>query len=181
MRITVSVSIQADDDSPAVADDVFTCERTSPLSPDTVGLHLDEAKALLSGVQETMVAEQAKAALAGNAVCLSCGAARRHKDARQIVVRTLFGVVRLSSPRWWQCGCTTHAHATVSPLAAMLPERATPELVYVETKFAALAAYGASARPTPTSQAARFLGYEIRAQHANTKITRGRRWGVFPR
>jgi len=26
-----------------------------------------------------------------------------------------------------------------------------------------------------TSQAARFLGYEIRAQHANTKITRGRR------
>jgi hypothetical protein len=146
MRITVSVSIQADDDSPAVADEVFTCERTSPLSPDTVGLHLDEAKALLSGVQETMVAEQAKAALAGNAVCLSCGAARRHKDARQIVVRTLFGVVRLSSPRWWQCGCTTHAHATVSPLAAMLPERATPELVYVETKFAALAAYGASAR-----------------------------------
>jgi hypothetical protein len=145
MRITVSVSIQADDDSPAVADDVFTCERTSPLSADTVGLHLDEAKAPLSGVQETMVAEQAKATLAGNAVCPSCGAARRHKDTRQIVVRTLFGVVRLSSPRWWQCGCTTHAHATVSPLAAMLPERATPELVYVETKFAALAAYGASA------------------------------------
>ena len=70
-----------------------------------------------------MVAEQAKAALAGNAVCLSCGAARRHKDARQIVVRTLFGVVRLSSPRWWQCGCTTHAHATVSPLAVARSER----------------------------------------------------------
>src|SRR5664280_893073 len=146
MRVTVSVTIQPDGDgAPAVAGDVFTCERTSPLAPDTVGLHLDEAKALLTGVQDTMVAAQARAAVAENAVCPGCGAARRHKDTRQIVVRTLYGVLRLDSPRWRQCGCTPHAHATISPLTALLPERATPELMYLEAKFAALASYGASA------------------------------------
>ena len=73
MKITVSVTIQADDDAPAVVSDVFTLNRDH-LAPDTIGLHLDDAKDLLSAVQEKMVDEQARAALAEQAACPSCGA-----------------------------------------------------------------------------------------------------------
>ena len=72
--------------------------------------------------------------------------ARRHKDARAIVVRTLFGVLRLASPRWWHCCRPSHGTVTFSPLAALLAERITPELLYLEAKFAGLASYGTSAK-----------------------------------
>jgi hypothetical protein len=70
----------------------------------------------------------------------------RHKDARTILVRTLFGTLRLPSPRWHRCGCAPTSDRTFSPLAALLPERTTPELAYLETKFAGLVSYGLSAR-----------------------------------
>jgi hypothetical protein len=144
MKITVSVTIQADDDVAAVVSDVFTIKRETP-EPASMGLHLDEAQDLLAAVQEKMVGEQARAALAQATTCPSCGAAHRHKDARTIVVRTLFGVLRLASPRWWRCSCTPGSTTTFSPLAQLLPERTTPELQYLEAKFAALVSYGASA------------------------------------
>ncbi len=145
MKISVQVSIQADDDAPTVVHEVFALERGA-LAPDTVGLRLDEAKDLLAAVQEKMVAEQAGAALAEKAACPSCGTTHRHKDFRDIVVRTLFGTLRLPSPRWWHCSCSPHEHRTFSPLAELLSERTTPELLYLEAKFAGLASYGTSAR-----------------------------------
>ena len=62
------------------------------------------------------------------------------------MVRTLFGTLRLPSPRWWRCPCSPGQTRTFSPLAAALPDRVTPELFYLEAKFAALASYGISAR-----------------------------------
>jgi hypothetical protein len=145
MKITVSVSIQDGDDTPAEVCEVFALERGA-LAPGTVGLQLDEAKDLLAAVQEKMVAGQAAAALAETAACPRCGGAHRHKDSRDIVVRTLFGTPRLSSPRWWRCPCSPGQTRTFGPLAAALPDRSTPELFYLEAKFAALASYGTSAR-----------------------------------
>ena len=51
MKITVQVSIQADDNTPTVVHEVFALERGA-LAPDTVGLRLAEAKDLLAAVQE---------------------------------------------------------------------------------------------------------------------------------
>jgi hypothetical protein len=62
------------------------------------------------------------------------------------VVRSLFGTLRLASPRWWHCGCQPQARATFSPLAAVLPTRVTPELQYLEAKFAGLVSYGLTAQ-----------------------------------
>jgi hypothetical protein len=145
MKITVSVTIQADDGTPAVVSDVFTLEREA-LAPDSLGLHLNEAKDILAAVQEKMVGEQVQVALGEAATCPACEAAHRHKDTRQIVVRTLFGVLRLASPRWWHCSCSIHEAATFSPLAELLPERTTPELSYLEAKFAGLVSYQTSAK-----------------------------------
>jgi hypothetical protein len=57
MKVTVSVTLEADDDTPAVVHEVFSLKRGA-LAPDTVGLQLAEAKDLLSAVQEKMVNEQ---------------------------------------------------------------------------------------------------------------------------
>jgi len=145
MKITVSVTIQADDGTPAVVSDVVTLEREA-LAPGSLGLHLDEAKDILAAVQEKMAGEQVQVALSEAATCPACEAAHRHKDTRQIVVRTLFGVLRVASPRWWHCSCSAHEAATFSPLAELLPERTTPELLYLEAKFAGLVPYQTSAK-----------------------------------
>lgn len=87
MKVTVQVVIEADDDASGVRD-VFTLQRGT-LAPDTLGLRLDEAKDILCAVQETVVEAQVTAALVAQAPCPHCQTPRRHKDARDIVVRSL--------------------------------------------------------------------------------------------
>ncbi len=48
----------------------------------------------------------------------------------------------MPNPRWEHCDCQPHTEKTFRPLAALLPERTSPELLYLETKWAALASYG---------------------------------------
>jgi hypothetical protein len=88
---------------------------------------------------------QVSAAIARQVACPDCGRARRHKDTRTIVVRSLFGALRLASPRWWHCDCRDQPARTFQPLARLLPERTTPELAYQQARFAALVSYGITA------------------------------------
>jgi hypothetical protein len=145
MKVMVQVVLEADDDTPTVVHDVFQLER-GPLAIDTLGLQLAEAKDLLSAVQGALVEEQVKAALAAQMACPHCGTARRHKDVHGIVVRTLFGTLRLASPRWLHCLCSRQMTRTFRPLAALLSERTTPELLFLEAKFAGLVSYGLNAK-----------------------------------
>jgi hypothetical protein len=145
MRVRIQVVIDSDDDGPPVVHAVANVVRAD-LHIDTLGLQLAEAKNLLQRVQEVVIGEQVRACLAEQEDCPACGRARRHKDADTIVVRTLFGTLHLRSPRWWQCSCQPQPTRTFSPLAAVLPERATPELLYLESKFSGLVSYGLSAR-----------------------------------
>ena len=61
------------------------------------------------------------------------------------MVRSLFGALRLASPRWWHCDCRDQPTRTFQPLAALLPERTTPELAYLQARFAGLVSYGITA------------------------------------
>ena len=143
MKVTVQVVVDGDDESTEVRE-VFALERGA-VTPDTLGLRLGEAKDLLCAVQETVVDAQVKGTLAAQAACPHCGTPRRHKDTRAIVVRTLFGTMQLPSPCWWHCPCQPQPRKTFRPLAVLLPERSTPELSYLQAKFAALASYGVTA------------------------------------
>ncbi len=145
MRLRVQVVVEADDGEAEVVRDVFELV-PRPLAPDTVGVGLAEAKELLAAVQEAIVDEQVTAALAEQEDCRGCGRRHRHKDTRTIVLRTLFGTLRLPSPRWYRCSCQPQPTKTFSPLVGLLPERTTPELVYLEAKFAGLVSYGLSAK-----------------------------------
>ena len=56
MRIRIQVVIEADQEAtPACVEEVACFERGS-LSPETLGLRLDEAKQMLAGVQQVMTA-----------------------------------------------------------------------------------------------------------------------------
>ena len=144
MKITVQIVLHADDDTETVVREAFTVQRGA-LAPETLGLQLEEAKDLLSTVQDTLVEHQVAAAMASAASCPDCGIPHRHKDSRPIVIRTLFGTLRLGSPRLWHCPCQARPARTFSPLAVTLRERTTPELSYLQTRFAGLVSYGLSA------------------------------------
>ena len=144
MKITVQIVIDAQDGTPPATEQVAAIARDD-LTMATAGLALAEAHEVLSGIQHHLVTAQAGAAAVAGRHCGSCGRARARKDTRPIVLRTLFGTLRLDSPRFRACPCTAAGPATVSPVAALLPERTTPELLLWEARYAALTSYGAAA------------------------------------
>jgi hypothetical protein len=99
MKLSVQVVLHADDGTETVVCEVFHLDR-GPLIPDSLGLKLEEAKDLLAGVQSALVTEQVNAGVAAQVACPHCGWPRRHKDKPTIVVRSLFGTLRLPNPRW---------------------------------------------------------------------------------
>ena len=74
--------------------------------------------------------------------CSHCGKSRSRRGHHYIVYRTLFGKLRLQSPRFARCTCQEQTTGTFSPLPEFLQERTAPELLYLETKWAALMSYG---------------------------------------
>jgi hypothetical protein len=140
MKITVQVVIESGD-GPAVVTEVATLARET-LTDETLGLSLAEGKAILAQLQEAVVVQQAAAYIAQQQTCPQCGARRRCKGLHQIVIRSLFGKLTLSSLRLYTCGCQPADTPRSSPLAERLPERTTPELRYLEAKWAALLPYG---------------------------------------
>jgi hypothetical protein len=78
--------------------------------------------------------------MASQASCCRCGSVLAHKDSRSIVMRTVFGKVEVPSPRLWACSCAGkqgEPHRSVSPLCKAVPQRVTPELEYLQAKWAA--------------------------------------------
>jgi hypothetical protein len=143
MKIKIQVVIETEG-SNEVVQDVMQLKRGA-LRVEEFGLTLAEAKTVLQGVQQTMVEQQSAEYLEQQASCSQCGAKRLHKGSHEIVYRTLFGKLRLNSPRVHHCSCQAHATRTFSPLTELLKERTAPELLYVESKFAALMSYGLAA------------------------------------
>lgn len=134
----------------AVADDgTEHCEEIADLiraeaAIETTGLTLAESKQVLHNLQRSIVDHQVAGYLDTQCPCPHCGKHRHLKEHGVAPFHTLFGVVSVSNPRWQQCDCQSHREKTFRPLAALLPERTSPELRYLETKWAALISYGST-------------------------------------
>ena len=76
--------------------------------------------------------------------CPACDRHRTQKGQHEIVYRTLFGRLRMESPRLYTCRCQVQARKSFSPLAELLPERTAPELAYLEAKWASLIPFHAT-------------------------------------
>ncbi len=140
MRMKVQVIIESDSNT-EVVQEIATLNR-GPLRPVELGLTLAEAKDILLGVQQTMVTRQVEEYVEQSCCCSFCGKSRPRKGKHEIAYRTLFGKLRLNSPRYYECSCAEKSQKSKSPLAELLRERTTPELIYLETKFASLMSYG---------------------------------------
>ena len=71
----------------------------------SLGLTLAEGKRILAGVQQGIVAAQARVHAVRRPECRSCGTACRVKDYRRHGIATLFGQVTVRLPRFRCAGC----------------------------------------------------------------------------
>ena len=141
MKIKIQITVESDEGQPEVVQEVAHLDRGT-LRPETLGLTLAEARSILAGIEQTVVEHQAAEFIAQQRMCSRCGHERSCKGRHQIVFRTPFGKLRLESPRLYHCQCQSDERKSFSPLADLLQERTSPELAYLETKFAALVSYG---------------------------------------
>src|SRR6266511_882516 len=113
---------------------------------ETMGLTLEESKQVLHKLQKTIVEHQVTAYLDQERPCPQCQKQRQIKDCGTSPFRTLFGVIQIPNPRWHHCACQEQEKRSFRPLATLLPERTSPELLYLETKWASVASYGITSK-----------------------------------
>lgn len=125
--------------------EVACLERDNSADLVSIGIALDEAKALLVSLQKEVISRQLTDYLAIKNKCPECEKPFRHKGKHSAVFRTLFGNLEFSSPRWFQCNCQTHRTRTFSPLSELLTDNCSPERLYLETKWASLISFDLAA------------------------------------
>jgi hypothetical protein len=108
------------------------------LAMETLGLNLSEGKALLAGVQDIVVAQQVYEHLQQRRVCPNCRGLYTSKDSGSTVVSTVFGPVEVPNPRWNRCACQTDGPKTFRPIRTWLNGQTSPEMLYLQTKWASL-------------------------------------------
>jgi len=122
--------------------DVLRIARSDDLTDlASLGLTLAESKQLLAGVQQEIVAAQARVHAAHRPECRNCGTPYRMKDYRRHGIATLFGQVTVRLPRFRCAGCETFATGVDWPPHV----RSTPELDRLRAQLSALLTYRTAA------------------------------------
>src|SRR6516225_9093434 len=131
MRLIIEARL-ADGDSDTVGegDGVLAVVERPDCSLADLGLSLAEGPSLLAKVQAALISKQVQWWISGQTHCQSCGAALSHKDSRSTVLRTVYGKVTAKTPQ-----------RVVHPLSKTLTRRVTPELEYLQAKWAAYLPY----------------------------------------
>jgi hypothetical protein len=107
----------------------------------SLGLTLAEGKLVLAGLQQQIVAAQAKGHAVRRPDCRSCGEVCRMKDYRDHAVATLFGQVTVRLPRFCCAGCGGNEAGHGWPSHC----RSTPELDRLQAHLSALMTYRVAA------------------------------------
>ena len=141
MRVKLQLVMCSDEGRAETVTDLVTlqkdCQRIEQL-----GLTLKETKQLLTTTQKRLLQHQVEAFLDGCSTCPDCGAPLKAKGSQTRSFRTLFGTFKLASPRLFHCRCRRRKTTSFRPLSALLMESTTPELLFMETKWASLVSYG---------------------------------------
>jgi len=130
MRLIIEARLEGRETTETEATTVAVVKRKDRSVAD-LGLTLAEGRALLAEVQSLLVSEQTAGWMESQLACDRYGSMLAHKDARSIVVRTVFGKVDVPSPRLWACSCAAkqgQPRRSVSPLCKAVHQRVTPEL-----------------------------------------------------
>lgn len=144
MKVRVQMVVVTEERLPGETLELAVLERDR-LAAANLGMSLDEGKAILKAIQEILVKEQIAAHLRQQRPCPQCARNRDSKGSHPITLRSVFGAIAVASPRLHSCACQEAATKTFSPLADLLTEHTLPELLFLETKWAALMSYGLTA------------------------------------
>jgi hypothetical protein len=110
-------------------------------SAATLGLGLEQGKAVLAAVQRHLVAAQVEEHCRNRRRCDRCGASRPLKDLRPRRLTSLFGVVEVRAPRFGPCRCGVACRRSITPAAEVMPDRCTPEYERVVAAMGAALPY----------------------------------------
>ena len=143
MRVKLQLVMCSDAGQEETVTDVITLNKNSQRI-EHLGLTLAEAKQLLSTLQRHLLQQQVDTFLDTCSTCSDCGALLKRKAHASRSFRTLFGTVKLDSPRLEHCDCTRHQTSSFRPLSALLTESVAPELLSMEAKWSSLVSYGMS-------------------------------------
>jgi hypothetical protein len=141
MRVQIQLRITTDDGTVISDTEVIHLDKGHDRL-ELLGLSLGEGKAVLTQLQTQIVTAQAAAYVADRRSCPVCLCRLQSRDQGQVIFRTAFGNVSISSPRFHRCGCDPAQSRTFRPLSGLLTEHTAPELLYLETKWASLVSYG---------------------------------------
>ncbi len=141
MRFEIKLRIVTDAGD-AINDEVILTLDKGHERLEEIGLSLAEAKDLLQHLQQRVVEAQAVAHVARRRSCAHCHRPVRSKGRYPMLFRTAFGNVPIASPRLHRCPCRPANGRTFSPLTTLFTEHVAPELLWLETKWASLVAYG---------------------------------------
>ena len=145
MHVRILLQITGDDGTPGAAGEIAAFEKTVE-RPEDLGLSLAEGKALMAAIQRRVVQAQVGSWTERHRCCDTCGVRRRSKGSYPVVFRTLYGDVKLASPRLHRCPCQdTDGPSTVSPLRTLIPGQIAPERLYLEARWSSLVPYAAAA------------------------------------
>jgi hypothetical protein len=144
MKFTIQVLIESPEALP-LSVPVQTIERKCDRVED-VGLRLEEAKAIMMGLQEHLARQQLAKHLQSHRPCPCCHRPRNIKGYHSLRFRSAFGDLRLRSPRWLRCSCEDPSTpASYSALNALLTTHTAPELEFLQAKWAAHLSFAAVA------------------------------------
>src|SRR5215217_7917705 len=107
----------------------------------TLGLGLEEGKAILAALQRHLVAAQVDEHCRSGRRCDRCGAQRPLKDLRPRRLTSLIGVVEVRVPRFGPCRCDVACRRSITPVAEIMPDRCTPEYERVVAAMGAALPY----------------------------------------
>jgi hypothetical protein len=109
---------------------VLLIERNE-LAMETLGMNLNEGKALLAASSRcTMI-------WSGD-VYVDTAAGYTPAKIPAPPISTVSGRVELPNPRWKRCACQSEGAKTFRPIRSWLNGQTSPEMLYLETKWASL-------------------------------------------
>lgn len=172
MRLIIEARLEGDsaNSSATEAATVIAVVEWQDRSVADFGLTLAEGRALIAEAHSVLVSHQAVGWMTDQLACWRCGSALAHKDKRLIVMRTVFGKVEMASPRLWTCSCGAKQGEpcrSVSPLSKAAAQRVTPELEYLQAKWAA---------HLPYRQAVALLCFALLCFKKSFRWTKGFPW-----
>ncbi len=147
IKIQVVIETSGEDGLEPVIEEIARVERAD-LKIETLGLSLAEAKEIVANIQKAVTSQQVVEHLEQHRHCPHCDSKYLQKGSHRLVFRTLFGKLKLTSPRLLECECQKGLgkSKSFSPLTAVLAERTAPEFLYLQSKWSALMSYGLSAK-----------------------------------